>query len=475
MSILIRVHHPGGRTRLTIAGSANFQQFQEEVQKTTGIPTYGQSLSFDEQGQQRVFGRPHATVEMVGLTNGCVVWVKGQAEAAASSVAVPMQTVGGSGTGTGATTPKPESVTSEGGGPKHKTFESFLRVRRFDVGTLSGNLSYRGVKRQLMTKMPPTVTLTHQAYRHVDHVEFMNVPEITNFVQYWQGSLHCITQRCGWMYGYYAEDNKSYDEGWRAVVEGIYEPPQKGMEEEAVAVESGEAAKELELVDKLMDVLGLERMGFIWTSRPRQALMTAKEAMMQAKRQLEMSTDEHYTGYRVSKQVGVVVKLEGDTGQAEPEAVMVSDQAMAMLRDDLVRVEDQVDYKETHVKIRASNEKEELLPSVLQEYKDVKEFDADWLVVKVNHSAPVKPRSFFKFSHFPRENRSNTLTGAASYFRQIPRGTPTWQQFSDFHLLLFIAKMIDFDTAAGIAASVRDKTEVADGFVELVKAALNQF
>ena len=57
-------------------------------------------------------------------------------------------------------------------------------------------------------------------------------------------------------------------------------------------------------VDKLMVELGLERLGFIWTARPRKALLTEKEAVRQAKRKLHLATDKHFTGYRLSKQAG---------------------------------------------------------------------------------------------------------------------------------------------------------------------------
>lgn len=71
--------------------------------------------------------------------------------------------------------------------------------------------------------MPATAVLKRQPYRHVDYVEFMNKPEIEGFVAYWQ-STHCMQQRAAFLYGYYAED-PNYEEGVRAVVEALYEPP----------------------------------------------------------------------------------------------------------------------------------------------------------------------------------------------------------------------------------------------------------
>lgn len=59
--------------------------------------------------------------------------------------------------------------------------------------------------------------------RHVDYVEFLNIPEIANLVQYWAAKGK-TEQRVGFLYGYYAEDI-NYKGGVRAVVEAIYEPP----------------------------------------------------------------------------------------------------------------------------------------------------------------------------------------------------------------------------------------------------------
>ena len=43
-------------------------------------------------------------------------------------------------------------------------------------------------------------------------------------MRYWKTSFEC---RVGFLYGYFAED-PGFDQGIRAVVEAIYEPPQRG-------------------------------------------------------------------------------------------------------------------------------------------------------------------------------------------------------------------------------------------------------
>lgn len=73
--------------------------------------------------------------------------------------------------------------------------------------------------------MPPACVVKRQEYRHIDYAEFMNYKEVTNFVNEWIQKSFGI-QKFGYLYGYYAED-PNYKGGIRAIIEAIYEPPQK--------------------------------------------------------------------------------------------------------------------------------------------------------------------------------------------------------------------------------------------------------
>ena len=182
-----------------------------------------------------------------------------------------------------------------------------------------------------MTKLPPSVTLSHQPFRHIDHVEFMNVPEIQEFVRNWQLNLHMVTQRCGWMYGYYIED-LNYEGGYRAVLEGIYEPPQECVNDSAIPSENDPF---LHTVDTVADALGLERIGFIFTSlgRSKETLVTGPELLRMGKHQLETETSEHYTRYKLSKFTTCIVhpNMQAE-GSPEMDVFMASDQFCGMLR-----------------------------------------------------------------------------------------------------------------------------------------------
>lgn len=51
---------------------------------------------------------------------------------------------------------------------------------------------------------------------------------MNQFVRYWQEDLEMQQQRAAWLIGYFKEDSH-YELGIRAVVEGLYEPPQVGI------------------------------------------------------------------------------------------------------------------------------------------------------------------------------------------------------------------------------------------------------
>lgn len=358
--------------------------------------------------------------------------------------------------------------------PLHKTFEAFLSERRYETGNLPGNLSYKSkfLEKGRMLKMPPAVTLTHQPYRHVDHLEFMNVPEIQDFVGNWQINLHMVTQRCGSMYGYYIED-PNYEGGYRAVVEGIYEPPQRCVDD-APIMEASDSF--LPVVDAVASSLGLERVGFVFTSLGRDPdhLMTSREVLRAAKMQLSNETSEHYTKYTMSKLVTCVTHPNLKDGRnPQTDAFMVSDQFCGMVRDGLIESNENEQTNPKGVKLRTPLPGE-LLPDVLEAGKSAsKESDPDWFVVKVNSGAPVKPKSFFMHAHFPRENRSGQpqiRSDVKRYLSKCSTSEPSWSKLSDFHLLLFLAKTLDVETAKVICDGVRERKPIDEGLFELVKA-----
>jgi hypothetical protein len=73
---------------------------------------------------------------------------------------------------------------------------------------------------------PPPVDLGLQPYRHVDYIQVHNYAEMGGLVQLWDGNRGAGLQRAGLLYGRYRPD-ANFRHGVKAVVEAIYEPPQR--------------------------------------------------------------------------------------------------------------------------------------------------------------------------------------------------------------------------------------------------------
>ncbi|CDI76868.1 hypothetical protein, conserved, partial [Eimeria acervulina] len=244
-----------------------------------------------------------------------------------------------------------DSSSSSSSNSVYQSFDRFVEERQFAVLDLPLLKSYKPTKLQAgqMNRLPQTLSLKHQVYRHVDHLELMNVSEARDFVSFWRDSLCMQQQRFGLMFGYYTEDNH-YNKGIRAVCEAIYEPPQEGEGEGWRLIESGAAAAaadqqaaaaaaaaEAETAAAVAARLGLELIGCIFTHKPRQEPLTPAEILFLARLQLKHLHGGHYTGYPMPKLVACTVALQHTDEQQQqqqqqqqeqevvPNAFMVSD------------------------------------------------------------------------------------------------------------------------------------------------------
>eukprot|EP00439_Symbiodinium_sp_Y106_P062343 s2416_g9.t1 len=97
-----------------------------------------------------------------------------------------------------------------------------------------------------------------------------------------------------------------------------------------------------------------------------------------------------------------------------------------------------------------------------QQCRSSKKIATDFFIVRVNDTAPKKHQRLLTHAEFPRENRPThpqRREDLKKFFSKIPKSEPSWSRFADFHLLLYIAKEIDVDTAVTIAECVRDRKE----------------
>ena len=96
----------------------------------------------------------------------------------------------------------------------------------------------------------------------------------------------------------------------------------------------------------------------------------------------------------------------------------------------------------------------EMVPSVMKEGKTVKEFEQDFFIVSLAHGQPKTQKDFniLKNHDFPVSNRGKQIK-ASDFKDYIKRhkSEQSQRKFASFHLLLYIAELMDIDTALSIA------------------------
>ena len=117
--------------------------------------------------------------------------------------------------------------------------------------------------------IPPSIHMKRQVYRHVDYAQIMNSGEVGNLIRHW---FNTSMQRVGYLYGYYAEA-PTYELGVRAVLEAIYEPPQQNDLNSSIILPDDLSVN----VEKVAQRLGLQRIGYVFTTYNTDVFLTAEE------------------------------------------------------------------------------------------------------------------------------------------------------------------------------------------------------
>lgn len=190
-------------------------------------------------------------------------------------------------------------------------------------------------------------------------------------------------QRIGYLYGYYSED-PNYPEGVRVNIEAIYEPPQVG---DIKGVNELKDPKR-HIVDMVAAGLGLERVGWIFTTKDSDITLTCEQLRKAAKLQQEHSF-QHPLGFKVSKFVTVVVQ-PNSFGEIETKVYMVSEIGQELERDNCLAINPD---KPNMVCPRVAGENE-IVPPFLRQGTQVKEFEPEFLLVKLEQGQPKHDRDY---------------------------------------------------------------------------------
>jgi len=347
--------------------------------------------------------------------------------------------------------------------PNFDNFDAWLKKVVYNIGTLPLLQDYKAKElvKGMLFKVPPSITLKHQAYRHVDHVELMNVRAIQNFVSYWMNEKEMSIQRLGILYGYYSQYDH-YDEGIKAVVEAIYEPPQFGTFDQ---VKCNIAGVDLTLPDSVASDLGLERIGLIYTHLPRANIaMDSHELILSCQWSLRNLSSDHYSGYPHSSQVVLTVSPDLKTNEPVTNAFMPSDLALAVVRDGLVQ---EFGGDPRRIKVTKSNS-DLLVPEVLESGKAIKDyespktdtFDVDWLIVRLNESAPKHGRPLLPRNNFPIMGR--TPIKSQHVVRFMKNAKRSWTSTADWNFLLQMVHEVGRTTVTSLCHAIVNRSELSE-------------
>ncbi|XP_064611087.1 nuclear protein localization protein 4 homolog [Liolophura sinensis] len=308
---------------------------------------------------------------------------------------------------------------------------------------------------------PNAVTLNRQTYRHVDNVMFENPAIADRFLNYWRRTGN---QRLGILYGRY-EPHKDVPLGIKATVAAIYEPPQVCTNNRIQLLDEPLA----EVIKQVAEKLGISPVGWIFTDLVAENLqmgtvknirgnvdthfLSAEECIMAGEFQnrfpnpCKLSSEGHFG----SKFVTVVVTGD-NTNQIHFEGYQVSNQCMALVRDDcLIPTKDVPELG--YIK-ESSND--QYVPDVFYKEKDSygnevtqlgRPLPVEYLLVDFPAAFPVEPQFTFpvcdSIKPFPVENRTEVGEiqdfGALIHYMQQFAPDRFLEAMTDFHLLVFLS------------------------------------
>lgn len=249
----------------------------------------------------------------------------------------------------------------------------------------------------------------------------------------------------------------------RAIVEAVYEPPQKGGFEDVKELPDKDAG----IVNSVAKALGFIKVGWIFTSKDADMFLTSNDVLKIARLQ-ESNSVAHPSGARVSKFVTVKAKVLSMKGETGVDACMVSDQCQALVRDSVFAAP----KDNEHLLVRKANSGD-VVPSVIYgKSGDVDAAPVEYFVVNVASGTSKDNEGYntLKCFDFPRENRPDkpqSKGDVKSYFQK--HSLKSAKSYLDFHLLIYLAKLIDVKTIENLVESVLKKQTVTEGIAAIVE------
>lgn len=243
-------------------------------------------------------------------------------------------------------------------------------------------------------------------------------------------------QRCGFLFGRENDDGST-------TVEVIYEPPQKSEKEQATLLPDPDDDR----VETIASLLGLKRVGWIFSHPSRKYVMSSTEVQ---------KTAEFQSKYG-DRFVTLILSIN-EKGQGNLEAFQVSDQA--------VKLHQTNNYL-------PSNEPTKLLFRTPVYVEGAQTTIADYHFFLVTVPVKSKDKGFLMCT-FPVENRDRAQARSDLKVHLMHHAKQSFiEQVSDFHILLFLSKgyfdlQTDFPT---LTEAVRTKNaQNLEGFKMILES-----
>jgi len=248
----------------------------------------------------------------------------------------------------------------------------------------------------------------------------------------------------------------------QANVYALYVPPQTRL---ARGVKLRKDNNE-KLIDQVLSFCGLERVGWVITTLPR-------EDKIKYKGEIFMSGPEIFTAARLEDKYknpntgfSKFISLIAHYGEKEAQAYQISDQGVAMMKNGLISPDEDQGF----MKVNSPPEKV-YMPSVINENKEIKPnetFLPDALLVNVIATVPKHAKHMFQFVHFPYEGTPEKLQQHLIYHKDKEYHV----SLSDFNLLVYLATLLDIQLMEKICKGVVAKQRLDDQTRQQITKAL---
>ena len=247
-------------------------------------------------------------------------------------------------------------------------------------------------------------------------------------------------QRVGICYG-------DVDDSGQTRVHAIYEPPQKGTEEQYKLTEGEEAGDMTQRADTIAGMIGMRKVGLVFSARPRKSLLSGYDVVFAAKMLSSLSEEER-------KAFVILVVSIAESGETLFEAYQLSDLAVEMFQADAFEEEEK--QKANGGRVFCSQE-------VLVQGKDTKKAHTEFFLLNI----PIKSHESWLSTGFAIENRDIAPQGPGDLKKIVEdRSKPYWKRLSDFHAILFLSNMFDMKTdMPGLVDAIKAKQDdIGEGY-----------